>query len=90
MDRLKLYALNCRNTDPLELPLLIEDTHKVNSISKVEEVTKLEAWTTYNSICQGPYESIITFKERFNSAHEAYVVQDNPKVDVCNSPRYSR
>jgi len=38
-----------KKTDPLELWLLIEDTHKVNSISKVEEVTKLAARSTYNS-----------------------------------------
>mmetsp|Transcript_2597 Transcript_2597/g.3956 ORF Transcript_2597/g.3956 Transcript_2597/m.3956 type:complete len:176 (+) Transcript_2597:501-1028(+) len=74
-----------RKTDPLELWLLIEDTHKVNSISKVEEVTKLAARTTYNSIRQGPYESIIAFKERFNSAHESYVAQDNPKHEDKDS-----
>mmetsp|Transcript_2609 Transcript_2609/g.3980 ORF Transcript_2609/g.3980 Transcript_2609/m.3980 type:complete len:661 (+) Transcript_2609:626-2608(+) len=70
-----------KQTDPLELWLLIEETHKVNSISKVEEITKLAARTTYNSIRQGPYESIITFKERFNSAHEAYIAQGNPKLE---------
>jgi len=57
----------------------------VNSISKVEEVTKLAARTTYNSIRQGPYESIIAFKERFNSAHESYVAQDNPKHEDKDS-----
>ena len=30
-------------TDPLELCLLVEATHKVNTISKVEAVTKMAA-----------------------------------------------
>jgi len=47
-------------TDPLGLWLLVEETHKVNSISKVEAVTKLAARSTYATMRQGPFESIIT------------------------------
>ena len=49
-------------TDPLELWKLVEESHKVNSISKVEAVTKLAAWTTYQGMRQGPYETIIQYK----------------------------
>jgi len=58
-------------TDPLELWLLVEETHKVNSISKVEVVTKMAARSTYQTMRQGPFESIITYKERFTVAQKA-------------------
>ena len=48
-------------TDPLGLWLLVEETHKVNTI-----MTGLAARTTYQTMRQGPFESIITYKERFN------------------------
>ena len=60
---------------------VVEETHKVTSISNVEVITKLAARNTYNMICQGPYESIIAYKERFNSALTAYESQDNLKLD---------
>ena len=68
-------------TDPLNLWLLVEETHKVTSISKVEAVTKLAARSTYATMRQGPYESIITYKERFTVALKAYDDQGNPKLE---------
>jgi len=65
-------------TDPLGLWLLVEETHKVNSISKVEAVTKQAARSTYQTMRQGPFESIITYKERFTIALKAYNDQGNP------------
>jgi len=41
--------------DPEGLWKLVEETHMVNSISKVEAVTKLYARTTYYSMRQGAY-----------------------------------
>jgi len=70
-----------KKTDARDLWKLIEDTHKVNAISKVEVITKLAARNTYQTICQGPYESIISYKERFNSALKAYQDQDNPAME---------
>ena len=52
-----------KKTNPLELRKLVEDTHRVNSISKVQVISKLAARNTYNTICQGLYESIIAYKE---------------------------
>jgi len=67
--------------DPEGLWKLVEETHKINSISKVEAVTKLVTRTTYYSMRQGAYESIITYKERFDNAKKAYEDQENPDLD---------
>ena len=68
-------------TDPLGLWLLVEETHKVNTISKVEAMTRLAARSTYQTMRQGPFESIITYKERFNAALKGYKDQKNPDMD---------
>lgn len=67
-------------TDPLGLWLLVEETHKVNTISKVEAMTRLAARTTYQNMRQGPFESIITYKERFTAELKGYDDQDNPPM----------
>ena len=67
-------------TDPLGLWLLIEETHKVNLISKVEAVTKMAPKSTYQTIRQGAFENIITYKERFNAALKGYNDQGNPEM----------
>jgi len=68
-------------TEPRELWNLIEETHKVNTISKVEAVTKLAARTTYQGMRQGPYETIIQYKERFDNAKKTYEDQGNPPME---------
>ena len=70
-----------KETDPLRLWLLVEETHKVNSISKVEAVTKMAARTTYQGMHQGAYESIIMYKEQFTVALKAYEDQGNPEME---------
>ena len=54
--------------DPVGLWKLVDETHKVNTISKVKTVMKLVARTTYKGLRQGGFESIIAYKERFNAA----------------------
>jgi len=68
-----------QKTDAVRLWALVEETHRVNSISKVEAITKMAARTAYQSIRQGSYESIITYKERFNSALKSYKDSGNPQ-----------
>ena len=68
-------------TEPRDLWNLIEETHKVNTISKVEAVTKLAARTTYQGMRQGPYETIIQYKERFDNAKKSYEEQGNPPME---------
>ena len=46
--------------DPLGLWMLVEETHKVNTISVVEAFTKMVTIATYQQMRQGTYESIIT------------------------------
>ena len=67
--------------DPQKLWALVEATHKVTSVSKVEAVVKLGARTSYKSTRQGTYESIITYKERFDAALKAYKDQKNLDMD---------
>ena len=67
-------------TDPEGLWKLVEETHKVTTVSKVEAVTKLSARNTYKLMRQGNYESIIAYKERFNAALKAYQDQKNPEM----------
>jgi hypothetical protein len=49
-----------QETDPAMLWDIIESTHKINMISKVESVMKMAARTTYQQMRQGVYENIIT------------------------------
>ncbi len=42
-----------QETDPAMLWDVIESTHKINTISKVESVTKMAATTTYQQMKQG-------------------------------------
>jgi hypothetical protein len=51
-----------QETDPAMLWDVIESTHKINTISKVEPVTVMAARTTYQQMKQGAYKSIITYK----------------------------
>jgi hypothetical protein len=45
---------------------IIEETHKVFTISRIAAVIKKSAQKEYQLMQQGPYESIITYKERFD------------------------
>ena len=58
--------------DPKGLWKLVEETHKVNSVSKVAAVVKLAAHNEYKNIRQGEYESIVTYKERLGSAESVW------------------
>ena len=67
--------------DPEGLWKLVEETHKVTSVSQVAAVVKLAARNEYKNIRQGTYESIVTYKERFRAALKAYEDQKNPDID---------
>ena len=58
---------------------MVEETHKVTTVSKVEAVTKLSARNTYKLMRQGNYESIIAYKERF-AALKVYQDQKNSEM----------
>jgi hypothetical protein len=58
----------------------IEETHKVFMISRIAAVIKKSARKEYQLMHQGPYESIITYKERFDIALKAYEEQENAEL----------
>ena len=64
--------------DPLALWKAIEETHRVASLSTIETEVRKTARSTYQSISQHPYESIVEYKARFEEALKAYEAMDNP------------
>ena len=70
-----------QETDLEGLWQIIEETHKVNTVSKVQPVTKKAARAMYQKMRQGVFASIITYKERFNAALKGYEEQKNSKME---------
>jgi hypothetical protein len=56
---------------------MIEETHKVHSISKVAVVLRKMARSEYVNCKQGAHETIVTYLERFDHALRAYLDQEN-------------
>jgi hypothetical protein len=67
--------------DPERLWLAIEDKHRVHSMSEVAAIVKLEARNQLQNMRQGAFESIISYKQRYNNALKAYHDQGNPIKD---------
>ncbi len=63
---------------------IIEETHKVIIISPIASVIKKLAHKEYQLMHQGPYQSIITYKEWFDIALEAYQDHENMELDEPN------
>ena len=66
------------------LLLAITMIHQVASVSKVASVVKKAARDKYASMPQGQFETIITYKERFDAAVEAYNDMENPEMSDGN------
>ena len=58
--------------DPERLWAAIVETHEVNSLSKIPEVLKMAARNEYRACKQGGFESLITYRERFDAATKSY------------------
>jgi hypothetical protein len=69
------------DVDPKRLWSIIVDKHRVHSTSKVAAVVKLEARNQLQSLKQGGFESIISYKQRYTNALKAYHDQGNPTKD---------
>jgi hypothetical protein len=67
--------------DPEGLWQAIIKTHKVTTVSRVKGVIKRSARKQYQSIRQGGYESLISYRERFDVALNAYKEQENPDME---------
>jgi hypothetical protein len=63
---------------------MIEETHKVHSISKVAAVMRKTARNDYMNCKQGAYETIVTYRECFDIALQAYQDQENPKIELVD------
>jgi hypothetical protein len=66
--------------DPVLLWLGIKETHKVASTSTVPSVLKADSMAKYQAIHQGSFESIVGYKERFDTALEGYKDMENPEM----------
>jgi hypothetical protein len=71
------YEVIKNTRDAQQLWQVIEETHKVFTISRIAAVIKKTARKEYQLMHQGPYKSIITYKERFDIALKAYEDQEN-------------
>jgi hypothetical protein len=56
------------NMDPVCLWKVVEDKHRVHSMREVAAIVKLEAKNQLKNLKQGAFESIITYKKRYNHA----------------------
>ncbi len=74
------YAVFNSTKDPVQLWLAVKELHLVATTSKVEGAIKAAARYNYTNCKQGPYESIISYKERFDYALEAYNKNGNPPM----------
>lgn len=84
LDAIKLregWGAADEDKDPLMLWILIEATHRVGIASRIPAVLKSESRRAYQSIGQSAYESIVSFKERFDDLLANYVEQGNPEMD---------
>ena len=80
MDEIKQhanYAVFSKAHDPVALWQAIIETHWVDSVSKVPGVLKAAARTQYKNCKQGGYESLVTYRERFDAACKAYTEHKN-------------
>jgi hypothetical protein len=69
------------NVDPEKLWSIIVDKHRVHSTSEVAAVVKLEARNQLQSLRQGGFESIISYKQHYTNALKAYHDQGNSEKD---------
>ena len=67
--------------DPLLLWLAVKETHKSATSSNVEAVVRAETRKKYQDAKQGPFESIVGYKERFDFLLDAYNDAENPRMD---------
>jgi hypothetical protein len=74
------YELIKSTRDAQSLWNTIKETHKVFTISRIAAVIKKSACKEYQLMHQGPYETIITYKEQFDIALRAYKEQENAEL----------
>jgi hypothetical protein len=66
------YEIWHNATDPEKLWQAITKTHKVDCVSTVTQVKELTARKAYQTIKQGPFESLAQYSERFRETYCSY------------------
>jgi len=68
-------------TDPEKLWQAIVKTHKIDCVTSVDAVKELAARKAYQSIKQGPFETLAQYSERFRETYRAYkATEKDPKT----------
>jgi hypothetical protein len=70
--------------DVKELWSTVVATHKLTSLSTVLAVQKLAARQHFNTIRQGPYEKLVTYKERWDEALDNYQHFENVDIPAAD------
>ncbi len=67
--------------NPERLWEIVVEKHRVHSTSKVAAIVKLEARNQLQTLRQGAFKSIISYKQQYSNAIKAYHNQGNPTKD---------
>jgi hypothetical protein len=83
----KDYEVWHNATDPEKLWQAITKTHKVDCVSTVTQVKELTARKAYQTIKQGPFESLAQYSERFRETYRSYknTAPSSHPVDIRES-----
>jgi hypothetical protein len=81
LKRTDKYEEFSTNKDPLRLWLAIKSTHEIHSKSRIGAVIKQNARMNRLGMRQDSFESIVSFKERFDAAQRACDDSGNPHLD---------
>jgi hypothetical protein len=77
----KTYATFSVKKDPVALWKAIVETHRVDGISRVPAIMKSDARDVYRECRQGGFESLVTYRERFDAAHKSQVDAGNKAIN---------
>jgi len=80
----KAYVTFSVDKDPVALWAAIVETHRVDGVSKVPAIMKKDARKVYNDCKQGGFESLVTYRERFDAAHKSLEDAGNTVVSPAD------
>jgi hypothetical protein len=75
------YFEDEHRNDPLQLFLSIRATHPIGGGANDEQSRRTSARHAYQDCKQGPFESIVDYKTRFNAALEGYTQTGNVEME---------
>jgi len=80
----KDFATFSVDKDPVALWKAIVETHRVDGVSKVPAIMKKDARDVYNDCKQGGFESLVTYRERFDAAHKSQEDAGNAAISAAD------